>query len=81
VRASGQALTGRTRLSEGCRRARGASWAGLERLGLKWVFPFSSEFPTAFLFIFSRDQIKSNHNSIQIIQTCASNKKNNLGSA
>jgi hypothetical protein len=32
--------------------ARGANWAGLGRLGLKWFFPFSSEFPIAFLFYF-----------------------------
>jgi hypothetical protein len=45
------------------------------------VFLFFLEFPNAFLFIFSMD-FNSNSTTIQIqiIQTCASNKKNNLGS-
>jgi hypothetical protein len=55
----------------------GLDWAGWAEL----VFLFFLEFPNAFLFIFSMD---FNSNStiiqIQIIQTCASNKKNNLGS-
>jgi hypothetical protein len=50
--------------------------AGL--LGLKWVFLFSSEFPIAFLFIFSRDSIQTKPQCKfkHVHQT----KKSNLGS-
>jgi hypothetical protein len=66
------------------RRVSPVRWSGRTRglAGLDWAkwaefgFPIFLEFPNAFLFIFSME-FKSNSNpiQIQIIQTCASNKR------
>jgi hypothetical protein len=70
--------TDRPHRAEGERERGRASWAELGRN----LFSFFLNFEMYFLFIFS---IEFNSNStpiqIQIIQTCASNKKNNLGSS
>jgi hypothetical protein len=73
----------RRQVGSTCRRARAASWAGLGRKAEEggWLgsFPFFfySDFPNSFSFCFSVLNSNSNmlQTQIQIIQTCAPNKR------